>query len=95
MGLSLDEARKVAHLARIHVEEDELPAIAKELSGILDFMGQLNEVDITGIVPMTSVTPMKLKLRQDVVSTGGDKEVVLSNAPLSEQGFFAVPKVVE
>lgn len=95
MGLSLDEARKVAHLARIHVEEDELPGIASELSSILEFMEQLNEVDIDGIEPMTSVTPMKLKLRNDVVATGGDKDVVLSNAPLPEQGFFSVPKVVE
>ncbi len=95
MGLSLDEARKVAHLARIHVEENELPEIARELSIILEFMEQLKEVDIDGIEPMTSVTPMKLKLRNDVVSTGGDKDVVLSNAPLPEQGFFSVPKVVE
>ena len=95
MGLSLDEAKKVAHLARIHVTEEELPEIARELSIILAFMEQLKEVDIAGIEPMTSVTPMKLKLRNDVVATGGDKEPVLSNAPLAEQGFFAVPKVVE
>ncbi len=95
MGLSLDEARKVAHLARIHVEEDELPDIARELSVILEFMEQLKEVDIDGVEPMTSVTPMKLKLRSDIVSTGGDKNQVLSNAPLPEQGFFSVPKVVE
>ncbi len=91
----MDEARKVAHLARIHVEESELPGIARELSIILEFMEQLNEVDIDGIEPMTSVTPMKLKLRHDIVSTGGDKDLVLSNAPLPEQGFFSVPKVVE
>ena len=95
MGLSLDEARKVAHLARIHVEENELPDIARELSVILEFMEQLKEVDIDGVEPMTSVTPMKLKLRSDIVSTGGDKSQVLSNAPLPEQGFFSVPKVVE
>ena len=92
MGLSLDEARKVAHLARIHVEESELPDIANELSVILDFMEQLNEVDIEGVEPMTSVTPMKLRLRKDKVTTGGEKDLILSNAPLSEQGFFRYPR---
>ena len=95
MGLSLDVARNVAHLARIHVEESELPDIANELSVILDFMEQLNEVDIEDVEPMTSVTPMKLRLRKDKVTTGGEKDLILSNAPLPEQGFFSVPKVVE
>jgi aspartyl-tRNA(Asn)/glutamyl-tRNA(Gln) amidotransferase subunit C len=95
MSIDIDTARKVARLARIRVEEGELPGLAAELSGILGFMEQLNEVDVTGVEPMTSVTPLRLALRADVVSDGGMAERVLKNAPDAREGFFAVPKVVE
>ncbi|MCB1400704.1 MAG: Asp-tRNA(Asn)/Glu-tRNA(Gln) amidotransferase subunit GatC [Rhodobacteraceae bacterium] len=95
MSIDIDTARKVAHLARIAVAEEDLPALAGELSGILTFMEQLNEVDIDGVEPMTSVTPMRLKRRADVVTDGNYQDKILSNAPDAREGFFAVPKVVE
>ncbi len=95
MSIDIDTARKVASLARIRVEEADLPALAGELSGILTFMEQLNEVDVTGIDPMVSVTPMRLKRRADVVTDGDMQRQILSNAPDAREGFFAVPKVVE
>jgi aspartyl-tRNA(Asn)/glutamyl-tRNA(Gln) amidotransferase subunit C len=95
MSIDIDTARRVAHLARIAVKEDDLPALAAELSNILTFMEQLNEVDVEGVEPMTSVTPMRLKRREDVVTDGGYPEKILSNAPDAREGFFAVPKVVE
>ncbi|TCP41744.1 Asp-tRNA(Asn)/Glu-tRNA(Gln) amidotransferase subunit GatC [Rhodovulum marinum] len=95
MSIDIDTARRVAHLARIAVDEADLPALAQQLSGILTFMEQLNEVDVEGVEPMTSVTPMRLKRREDVVTDGGMAEKILSNAPDAREGFFAVPKVVE
>ena len=95
MAINPDEAAKVAHLARIEVAEPELEGIARELSGILGFMEQLNEVEIEGVEPMSAVTPMLLKRRADAVTSGGDAVKVLSNAPETRQNFFVVPKVVE
>ncbi|MGD9917042.1 MAG: Asp-tRNA(Asn)/Glu-tRNA(Gln) amidotransferase subunit GatC [Paenirhodobacter sp.] len=95
MSIDIDTARKVAHLARIRVAETDLPKLADQLSGILTFMEQLNEVDVEGIEPMTSVTPMRLKRREDVVTDGGYQDKILKNAPDAREGFFAVPKVVE
>ena len=95
MAIDIDTARRVAHLARIEVAEDDLPALAGELSGILGFMEQLMEVDVDGVEPMTSVTPMRLKRRQDGVTDGDMQDKILSNAPDAREGFFAVPKVVE
>ena len=95
MSIDSDTARRVAKLARIAVAEADLPALAAELSGILGFMEQLNEVDVEGVEPMTSVTPMKLPMRADVVTDGGYQDLVLKNAPDAREGFFAVPKVVE
>jgi aspartyl-tRNA(Asn)/glutamyl-tRNA(Gln) amidotransferase subunit C len=95
MSIDIDTARKVAKLARIRVAEDDLAALAGDLSGILGFMEQLNEVDVTGIEPMTSVTPMRLRRRADVVTDGGIQDQILKNAPDAREGFFAVPKVVE
>ena len=95
MSIDIDTARKVAKLARIRVEEAALPALAHELSGILAFMEQLTEVDVTGVEPMTSVTPMRLARRADVVTDGGIAAQILANAPDAREGFFAVPKVVE
>jgi aspartyl-tRNA(Asn)/glutamyl-tRNA(Gln) amidotransferase subunit C len=95
MSIDIDTARKVAKLARIRVEEAALPALAGELSGILAFMEQLNDVDVTGVEPMTSVTPMRLARRADVVTDGDIQAQILKNAPDAREGFFAVPKVVE
>jgi len=95
MSIDKDTARRVAHLARIKVEEDRLDHLAGELSGILGFMEQLNEVDVDGVEPMTSVSPMDLKRRDDVVTDGSMQAKILSNAPDAREGFFAVPKVVE
>lgn len=95
MAIDRDTARRVARLARIHVEEGELDALAGELSGILGFMEALNALDVTGVEPMTSVTPMTLRMREDAVTAGDERARVLANAPASRAGFFAVPKVVE
>ncbi|SMP19473.1 Asp-tRNA(Asn)/Glu-tRNA(Gln) amidotransferase subunit GatC [Shimia sagamensis] len=95
--MSIDEstAAKVAKLARIKVEEDALPALAQEFNAVLGFIEQLNEVDVEGVEPMVSVTPMRLKRRKDVVTDGDQQDKILSNAPDAREGFFAVPKVVE
>jgi aspartyl-tRNA(Asn)/glutamyl-tRNA(Gln) amidotransferase subunit C len=95
MAIDKDTARRVAHLARIEVAETDLEPLARELSSILRFMEQLGEVDVEGVEPMTSVTPMKLHWRSDDVTDGGLRERVLANAPDARAGFFAVPKVVE
>ena len=95
MAITEDEARKVAHLARIAVDDADLPALAQELNSILHFMEQLNEVDVDGIEPMTGVEPMRLKRREDVVTDGEMQDLILKNAPDAREGFFAVPKVVE
>lgn len=95
MAIDKDTARRVAHLARIEVAEAALEALAGELSAILGFMEELREVDIAGVEPMTSVTPMRAPLRADVVTAGGERAAVLANAPDARHGFFAVPKVVE
>jgi aspartyl-tRNA(Asn)/glutamyl-tRNA(Gln) amidotransferase subunit C len=95
MSIDINTARKVAKLARIRVEEGDLLPLAEKLSGILGFMEQLNEVDVAGIEPMTSVTPQRLKRRADVVNDGDQQAAVLANAPDAREGFFAVPKVVE
>ena len=95
--MSIDGAtvRRIAHLARIKVEDGEIDHLAGEINSILGFVEQLKEVDVEGVEPMTSVTPMKLPLREDKVTDGGDAKKVLMNAPQTEEGFFLVPKVVE
>lgn len=95
MSIDTETARRVAKLARIKVDEDALPALAAEFSAILGFIEQLNEVDVDGIEPMTSVTPQRLKRRKDVVTDGDQQDKILANAPDAREGFFAVPKVVE
>ena len=100
MAIDIDTARKVAKLARIRVEEADLPKLAGQLSGILGFMEELNEVDVTGVEPMTAVIPNTLRLRDDVIDadplTGGNRrDDVLANAPAAMHGFFGVPKVIE
>ena len=95
--MSIDAAtvRRVAHLARIKTPEDRLEPLAVELNGILNWIEQLNEVDVDGVEPMTSIVHQPLRLREDVVTDGGKVDLVLSNAPKSADGFFVVPKVVE
>ncbi len=95
MAIDTSTAAKVAKLARIKVEDDRLPALAQEFSNILGFIEQLNEVDVEGVEPMTSVTPQRLKRRVDAVTDGDQQDAVLTNAPDAREGFFAVPKVVE
>jgi aspartyl-tRNA(Asn)/glutamyl-tRNA(Gln) amidotransferase subunit C len=95
--MSVDAAtvRRIAHLARIAVAEDEVAHLQGELNAILAFVEQLSEVDCEGVVPMTSVTPMDMKKRADKVTEGGIAEDVLRNAPAREGNYFLVPKVVE
>ncbi len=95
--MSIDEqtAARVAKLARIRVAPADLPALAAEFNTILGFIEQLGEVDVEGVEPMTGVTPMRLKRRDDVVTDGDRQAAVLANAPDPRAGFFAVPKVVE
>ena len=95
MSIDIATAARVAKLARIAVPQDDLPKLADELNDIIAFMEQLNEVDVDGVEPMTSVTPQRLKRREDVVTDGNQQEAVLKNAPDAREGFFAVPKVVE
>ncbi|KPP93659.1 MAG: aspartyl-tRNA(Asn)/glutamyl-tRNA(Gln) amidotransferase subunit GatC [Rhodobacteraceae bacterium HLUCCA08] len=95
MSIDIETARKVAHLARIRVEEAELEPLTHDFNAILGFIEQLGEVDVAGIEPMVSVTPMRLKRRDDVVTDGDQQARVLANAPDAREGFFAVPKVVE
>jgi len=95
--MSVDTAtvRHIAKLARIAVSDAEVDALVPELNNILGWIEQLQEVDVAGIEPMTAVIPNALRLRSDEVTDGGIREAVLANAPVAEQGFFAVPKVIE
>lgn len=95
MSVDKDTVRRVAHLARIAVDETELEPLAKRLNAILDFADELAEVNVDGVEPMTSVTPMEMRMRVDEVTEGGEPGRILANAPDARQGFFAVPKVVE
>lgn len=95
MSVDNETVRRIAHLARIRIGDNELSAYAGELNAILGFVEQLDEVDITGVEAMTSVTPMALRRREDKVTAGGHAERIVANAPLSEDNFFMVPKVVE
>lgn len=95
--MSIDSAtvRRIAHLARIAVADDEIEHLRDEMNSVLAFVEQLSEVDITGIEPMTSVTPMEMKKRPDVVTEGGIPDDIVKNAPAAQGHFFLVPKVVE
>lgn len=95
MSVSKEDVRKVARLSRIAVPDDKLETLATELSGIMGWIEQLNEVDIDGVDPMTSVVEAKLPMREDIVTDGSIQEQVLANAPKSDEGFFVVPKAVE
>jgi aspartyl-tRNA(Asn)/glutamyl-tRNA(Gln) amidotransferase subunit C len=95
MSVDADTVRRIAHLARIAVTDAEVPHLQGELNAMLAFVEQLSEVDVTGVEPMTSVTPMAMKKRADVVNDGGIADDVVRNAPAAEDHFFLVPKVVE
>jgi aspartyl-tRNA(Asn)/glutamyl-tRNA(Gln) amidotransferase subunit C len=95
MSVDADTVRRIAHLARIAVADAEVEHLMNELNAMLDFVEQLWEVDVTGVEPMTSVTPMAMKKRSDVVTDGGIADDIVKNAPASEDHFFLVPKVVE
>jgi aspartyl-tRNA(Asn)/glutamyl-tRNA(Gln) amidotransferase subunit C len=95
MPIDAATVRRIAHLARVAVADEEIEHLRGEINAILAFVEQLSEVDVDGVEPMTSVTPMQMKKRQDVVTDGGDPETVLRNAPTREGNFFMVPKVVE
>ena len=95
MSVDLVAVRRIAHLARIWVSDAETPHLQNEINAILKFVEALNEVDVEGVEPMTSVTPMRLPMREDVVTDGEIAAKVLANAPLTEDGFFLVPKVIE
>jgi aspartyl-tRNA(Asn)/glutamyl-tRNA(Gln) amidotransferase subunit C len=95
MPVDLGTVRRIAHLARIEVSEAETPHLAAEINAILKFVEALEAVDVDGVEPMTSVIPMRLPMREDVVSDGGIAARILCNAPLTEDSFFVVPKVIE
>lgn len=95
--MSVDAAtvKRIGRLARIRIEEGEVETYRNELNAILGFVEQLGEVDVSGVEPMTSLTPMTLRRREDKVTDGGYPEKIVANAPLTEDNFFMVPKVVE
>ena len=95
MSVDIAAVRHIARLARIAVSDAEVAALAPELSNILGWVEQLQEVDVEGVQPMTAVIPNTLRLREDEVTDGGIRDAVLKNAPAAEHGFFVVPKVIE
>ena len=95
MAVDAATVRRVAHLARIAVAEDEVAGLQGELNAILAFVEQLGEVKVDGVEPMTSVTPMDMRMRQDKVDDGGIADAIVKNAPATEDHYFLVPKVVE
>jgi len=95
MSVDADTVRRIAHLARIAVADGEVAHLQGELNAILAFVEHLSEVDVEGVEPMTSVTPMEMKKRSDAVTEGGIPDDIVRNAPATEDHFFVVPKVVE
>jgi aspartyl-tRNA(Asn)/glutamyl-tRNA(Gln) amidotransferase subunit C len=95
MSVDVKTVKRVAHLARIAVSGEDAERMTGELNTILGFVEQLNEVDVSGVEPMTSVTPMAMKQRQDVVTDGDKAADIVANAPATDENFFLVPKVVE
>lgn len=95
MSVDSDTVRHIAHLSRIRLEEERIEPMREELNVILAFIEQLSEVDTSSVEPMTSVVQTKMRLRKDVVSDGNKADDIMANAPLSDDGFFMVPKVVE
>jgi aspartyl-tRNA(Asn)/glutamyl-tRNA(Gln) amidotransferase subunit C len=95
MSVDVATVKRVARLARLAVTDEDAVRMTGELNGILGFVEQLSEVDVTGVEPMTSVIPMAMKMRRDEVNDGNMADRIVANAPLTEQNFFEVPKVVE
>lgn len=95
MPLDATIVRRIAHLARVAVAEEDVAGLQAELNAMLAFVEQLSEVDVEGVEPMTSVTPMELKQREDNVTDGGIADDIVRNAPAAENHFFLVPRVVE
>jgi aspartyl-tRNA(Asn)/glutamyl-tRNA(Gln) amidotransferase subunit C len=95
MSVDIDTVKRVARLARIAVTPEEAERMTGELNQILGFVEQLGEVDVTGVEPMTSVIPMEMKKREDIVTDGAKADDVVANAPMTQDNFFLVPKVVE
>ena len=95
MSVDADTVRHIAHLARIAVADEEIEHLKGEINAILAFVEQLAEVDVAGVEPMTSVTPMAMKQREDVVTDGGIPDDIVGNAPATQGHYFVVPKVVE
>ncbi|MBV2186809.1 MAG: Asp-tRNA(Asn)/Glu-tRNA(Gln) amidotransferase subunit GatC [Rhizobium sp.] len=95
MSVDLKTVKRVAHLARIALSDEEAERMMGELNGILGFVEQLSEVDVSGVEPMTSVTPMAMKKREDIVTDGNKADDIVANAPETDRNFFLVPKVVE
>jgi len=95
MSVDTSTVRRIAHLARIAVADDEVEHLKGELNAMLAFVEQLSEVNVTGVEPMTSVTPMVMKMREDVVTDGEIADDILKNAPATQGHYFVVPKVVE
>ena len=95
MSVDAQTVRRIAHLARIAVADNEVEHLAGEINAVLAFVEQLNEVNVDGVEPMTSVTPMKLKQREDVVTDGEIADDIVKNAPATDDHLFLVPKVVE
>jgi aspartyl-tRNA(Asn)/glutamyl-tRNA(Gln) amidotransferase subunit C len=95
MSVDKDTVRRIAKLARIALDEGQVEAMAGELDGIVKWVAQLDEVDVDGVAPMTSVVAHKLRMRDDVVTEGGNADALMANAPGGEDHFFVVPKVVE
>jgi aspartyl-tRNA(Asn)/glutamyl-tRNA(Gln) amidotransferase subunit C len=95
MAIDAETVRKVARLARLAVPEQALQPMAGELTAIMAWIEQLNEVDTDGVEPMTSCVAIALPMREDLVTDGEKRAAILANAPKSDQGFFVVPKVVE
>lgn len=95
MSVDKDTVRRIARLARIALEEERVEPMVNELNGIFAWVEQLGEVNVEGVEPMTSVVAQTLKMREDKVTAGGDAAAITANAPVSEDNFFVVPKVVE
>ena len=95
MSVDIKMVKRVARLSRIAVKDDEAERMANELNGILGFIEQLDEVNVDNVEPLTSVIPMTLRTREDVVTDGNKASDIVANAPLSEDNFFLVPKVIE
>lgn len=95
MSVDITTVKRVAHLARIAISDDDAERMTGEINKMLGFVAQLDEVNVEGVEPMTSAMPMKMRMRDDVVNDGNIADAVVANAPVTEDNFFVVPKMVE